>query len=139
MPNELPGIDLENALARLDGNRELFAKLLTDFNEKYKNTGQSLHTLMAKYRLEQYDDELHAEILMLVHTIKGIFGNLGAVELCSVSRNLEKAFKNNSSVPKEQLVDIEFLLKKFFQALASVWAAAQMLHKPAKTLKHIIP
>jgi HPt (histidine-containing phosphotransfer) domain-containing protein len=130
LPRELPGIDLENALARVGGNRELFVKLLTDFYRKYKNTGQTLSTLAAKYR-SQNDDDVRTEILMLIHTIKGISGNLGATELCSASLKLERAFKNDPAVPKEQSADIEFVLNKFLEAMASVWEAVQILHKQA--------
>jgi len=131
LPRELPGIDLENTLIRVGGNYELIAKLLTDFYLKYKSTGQTICTLAAKYRSENYDDEVRAEILMMIHTIKGISANLGATELCSASRKLEAAFKNNLTAIKEQPADIEFLLNKFLQAMESVWEAVRILNQQA--------
>jgi len=81
----LPGFDLEMALHRLDGNRDLLDRLLLGFAEEQSGTLAQLDALV------QAGDSAQAAILL--HTLKGVAANLGAVVLAESARQLEEEFK----------------------------------------------
>jgi HPt (histidine-containing phosphotransfer) domain-containing protein len=86
VPHEpIPGIDLANALNRL-GNATLLRKLLISFRQENLETMRTLHEAIA-----QGDEQLAQRI---IHTVKGVGGNLGATELASAALALEEAMKN---------------------------------------------
>jgi HPt (histidine-containing phosphotransfer) domain-containing protein len=81
----IPGIDLANALNRL-GNATLLRKLLISFRQENLETMRTLHEAIA-----QGDDQL---VQRIIHTVKGVGGNLGATELARTALSLEEALKN---------------------------------------------
>jgi CheY-like chemotaxis protein len=90
MPKEIPGIDLNTALARVNGDTGLYRKMLLGFLEKYSHAG---------HLMEQYLDEGEWEAAyQLGHALKGVSGNIGAngiyhsaQELCQVLETEKKA------------------------------------------------
>ncbi len=85
LPPSLPGFNLEMALRRLDGNRNLLARLLMGFVEEQSGTLAQLNALV------QAGDSAQAAILL--HTLKGVAANLGAETLAKAARQLEKEVK----------------------------------------------
>ena len=79
---ELKGFDLEGALARVGGNKDLYRKLLGMFAQKYKNAGEELDQLISDGKME----EAHG----LAHTIKGVAGNIGAMDLFKAAEVLNE-------------------------------------------------
>lgn len=63
LPKTLPGIDLQEGVARLEGNRELYLRLLRDFSDQYCECSAELAELLAQ-------DE-HDSVKRLIHTVKG--------------------------------------------------------------------
>jgi len=86
--DNLPGIDLQSAVERL-GSALLLRKLLSSFRKENLQTMQNLRDAMASG-----DDRLAQRI---VHTVKGVGGNLGAMDLGSASLALEAAIKGNDA------------------------------------------
>jgi len=84
LPERLPGIDLRRALGTLE-SAPLLRKLLRSFREENLTLLENLQGA-----LERGDLELARR---LVHTVKGVGGNLGASELCSAARLLEPALR----------------------------------------------
>ena len=85
LPEKLPGFDLQEGLKRLQFNRPLYRKLLLDFYDSHKNTAGNI-----RKGLEANDfDQVHS----LVHNIKGMAGNLAAIELLASAIELEKHVK----------------------------------------------
>ncbi len=78
-----PGLDIPAALARLNGNRSLLARLFKDFSLDFGNADEKLHKLLA--------DGERKEAVRLAHTMKGMSGNLGADGLYRAARELEAA------------------------------------------------
>jgi two-component system sensor histidine kinase/response regulator len=103
---EVPGVDLPNALKRLMGNRKLFDRLLSDFVRSYGNvTNEIRHTIV--------EDDM-AQARRLTHTLKGVAGNLSATMVFSVTENLEEAIR------KGDRSDIEAQLTRLDGALAPI-------------------
>lgn len=81
----LPGFNLKAALHRLEGNRNLLARLLLGFVEEQSGTLAQLDALV------QAGDSAQAAILL--HTLVGVAANLGAETLAKAARQLEKEIK----------------------------------------------
>lgn len=77
----LPGINAESALARINGNTALYHKLLLQFLESNKQTGE----LFEKIRQEGDYPLLKRNL----HTLKGVAGTIGADELYHEIQKLE--------------------------------------------------
>lgn len=80
---KIEGFDTEAALSRMNGNAELYAKLLVRF---YSSIGNSYNEIKAYLSNGEYKV---AE--RLAHTVKGSAGSLGAIDLYNSSAKLETA------------------------------------------------
>jgi CheY-like chemotaxis protein len=78
-----PGLDLEGGLKRLGDNRDLYLKLLHDFVAGYADTPERLRQELRQDRRE--------EAIHRVHTIRGVAGNLGGINLEAAAAKLETA------------------------------------------------
>jgi len=81
LPGSLPGFDIEFGLRRVGGNANLFGKLVHDFCTKYVDIVQDLQAALAAGDREQ--------VTRTAHAIKGVAGNLGALELHRAAGELE--------------------------------------------------
>ena len=118
---DLPGINVKSGLQRLGSNRNLFRKLWTNFRQDYAGATQEIKSLLA-----QTSDLESAN--RLVHSIKGVAGNLGATELFKMARELETAIKqNNAASWSERLVGFEKALQQVLESVDSLELADQQL------------
>jgi CheY-like chemotaxis protein len=85
LPESLPGFDLSAGLERLRGNKRLYRKLLIDFGTNYTGVAGDIR--------EALDAKDFEHTHSLVHNIKGLAGNLAAIDLQAASVNLEKLVK----------------------------------------------
>ncbi|MCK5070120.1 MAG: response regulator, partial [Desulfocapsa sp.] len=93
LPEDLPGIDLKQGLARLEGNSGLYIRLLKEFAVDISSTTDNvLEALEAK------DQEC---AIRLVHTVKGMAGSLGAVDLAAASLALEMPMRKGGDIKEE--------------------------------------
>ncbi len=81
----LEGIDHTLVLKRFDGKIEFYYKLLRDFGEDFSRSGRELQSALANDDLKQ--------ARFIVHTIKGVAGNLAATRLHRASLDLENTLK----------------------------------------------
>ena len=93
----LPGIDVENGLTRLQGNRTLYEKLLTDFYHGQRQDLSQLQGLLAAGKWH--------EACQLVHGLKGVAGNLGANRLHDQAAQLEQSLRRQGDMPDNHLMD----------------------------------
>ncbi|MBF0261645.1 MAG: response regulator [Magnetococcales bacterium] len=114
-PTWLPGIDLEEGLARVTGNRPLFARLLIEFGARHAQAGQGLRTA-----LEQGES---GRARMLLHALGGMAGNLSAHDLLAVINELRLA------IARENHTDITELLDRFDQHLQTVLESVSLLER----------
>jgi len=107
--DDLPGVDLQSAVERL-GSELLLRKLLSSFRKENLQTMQNLRDAMASG-----DDQLAQRI---VHTVKGVGGNLGTMDLGSASLALEAAIKgNDADLLQAALASFELELSRVLDAI----------------------
>ena len=82
-----PGLDVPAALQRLDGNGGLYLKLLRDFVAGY---GDAAAQVREGLRADLRDEAIH-----LIHSMKGVAGNIGGKELAAAAAELERACRTS--------------------------------------------
>jgi CheY-like chemotaxis protein len=107
---ELPGIDYATGLRRMAGNETLYGKLLRDFHRDYATSLDGIRAALQEDRL--MDAARH------VHTLKGVAGNLGAMELHRTAGELDSALRLGELGKVESLLpDVERELSRVIQGL----------------------
>jgi signal transduction histidine kinase/CheY-like chemotaxis protein/sugar lactone lactonase YvrE len=104
-PN-VPGVDMQDAMARLGGNGQLVMILLNKFAREFEATPQQL--------LEAIDSGDFEEASVLVHKIRGAAGNLSMADLHRAAGGLE-----NLLLPP-RLAQLDEALAAFGAALETV-------------------
>ncbi|MBK5244613.1 MAG: response regulator [Eubacteriaceae bacterium] len=112
---DLAGIDVQTGLTRLGGNQKLYCELLVKFHKNHKYAVKEI-----RYALD-HGDLKGAEIL--VHTIKGAAGNVGAQDVYIDSDALEAELKTNRPA------NVGLLLGKLEQALEQIFASIVLMAK----------
>ncbi|MBF0226105.1 MAG: response regulator [Desulfobacterales bacterium] len=92
-------INIEAGIKRVAGNQKLFFKLLKEFYSSYINLVDNVKKHLTKNELEK--------ARILIHTIKGVSGNLSADRLHNISKELELCIK------EKKLKDISNKISKF--------------------------
>ncbi|MGC2857714.1 response regulator [Novispirillum sp. DQ9] len=116
LPDALPGVDVAAALRRVMGNARLLAKLLRDFRQQHRDSAAHLATLMTAGDWSAAREEAHA--------LKGVAGNVGAMEVHAAAQALEKAIK------VERLAEAETALAPLTAALTVVVEGLAVLEEP---------
>ncbi|MBP5985929.1 MAG: response regulator [Azonexus sp.] len=109
-------IDIDAALTRLGGNRQMFNRLLTRFRE---NQGDVISQLEAD---RQRGDS--SAMILRAHTLRGLAGNLGAVKLSRLAGELEDRLKTGS--PRDSDDQVAALIARLGEALPDVLAIAEL-------------
>jgi CheY-like chemotaxis protein len=81
----LPGIDYATGLKRVAGNEALYGKLLLDFYRDYATSIDRIRAAIQEDRLTDAERQ--------VHTLKGVAGNIGAMELHGTAQELDSALR----------------------------------------------
>jgi PAS domain S-box-containing protein len=130
LPSFLDGFDLAQGLQRMGGNEALYRKLLLSFAAKYTQRASEIRQAL--------DAKDHEKGRGLAHDIKGLAGNLAALELQSSAAELEKLFKHwdEESPPSPEIQNNAYTT--FEAELDRALRAAQSLEpsegKPSRTL-----
>ncbi len=124
LPKHLPGLDITNGLNRIGGNQTFYRKILRSFMQ---NQAQMIEEIQSA--LEENDMELAAR---LAHTLKGVSGNIGALELHEVVRQLESGIKEQKSNTDKILIDSA--QEHLNQVLSSI-QSLETEEKPPRLLK----
>ena len=98
LPSEIPGLDIALGLSRVGGNAKLFRNLLKKFSQN-QNTALDI----IKEALQGGDLELAERT---IHTLKGVSGNIGAMELHVAARDLEASIKEKPAAVPTGLFDL---------------------------------
>ncbi len=98
LPEHLAGIDITAGLSRVGGNTKLYLSLLKKFQHNQADTVAEIQDAVS-----QNDMEL---AVRLAHTIKGVSGNIGAMELHSAAEKLESQLKDQPEAVYERLFEV---------------------------------
>jgi len=110
LPKVIPGICIENGLERLNGSEEIFLKLL----EKFFNAYSSSDLERLKHCLNNNEME---QAKRWVHTLKGVSGNIGALDLQQQTLTLENSIETQDSQLNDHL---EAFSQQFLNLLESL-------------------
>jgi len=114
---DLPGIDTTLGQKRVAGNRKLYLKLLRDFHRDYAGAARAIG--------EAIDGKRDEESLRLAHTLKGVSGSLGALDLSTAAEEVETALKRGDSAKaKGCLPRVEEHLQAVIASLAKLTETA---------------
>ena len=86
-PAGLPGIDRIAGLRRVAGNETLYHKLLLDFHRDYATSADRIRAAISENRLTDAE--------RLAHTLKGVAGSIGAMDLHRATEELDSALRLN--------------------------------------------
>ena len=104
---DLPGIDVAAALKRVGGNCRFFKDLLLEFANTYEDVGQTV-----RHAIEQRN---YSTALSVLHSFKGITGNISADGLYALTEQLEKEIRWGN------LKRLPHLLERFEEAFERVF------------------
>ena len=105
-----PGLDEAGALARMNGNSTLFAKLLRRFADQSETTVRRARELVDAGQIEDARRE--------VHTIRGAAATLGLLLVVPDAQALERSIADGAGAPTD-------LLEAYERALAATVTLAR--------------
>lgn len=111
LPKDMPGFDIERGLMNCTGNVNLYATLLKKFRQQYHGQPRELKQLIAEGQW--------SAALQLVHSIKGVSGNIGAMDLHLRAKELEQALKETAAGTATQTT-LDLSLAQYTTALQRV-------------------
>jgi len=114
---ELAGLRVAEALDRLGGDRAFYRELLLEFIEENRHVADQLESLL---NAGEYD-----AAWSMAHSLKGVAGNLGAVELAATAEAMETALRRGDA--EEAGARIALLNAGFRQVRVAVAAFASEL------------
>ncbi|MFC1500425.1 response regulator, partial [Candidatus Zixiibacteriota bacterium] len=112
----LPGLDVKTGLTRVGGNETLYHKLLGKFVD-----GQAGFVDELKAAIEADDGELAHRT---VHTLKGVAGNIGAMDLHRLSAELETLVTAGDPW-EEKLAEVEASMNDVFTSIGVLTGAGE--------------
>jgi two-component system sensor histidine kinase/response regulator len=89
LPANIDGLDISNGLRRMLGKKSLYLSMLRKFVAGQKSTPAKI--------INALDSEDWSTAERLVHTLKGVSGNIGATGMQQLAGNIEVAIKARSS------------------------------------------
>jgi PAS domain S-box-containing protein len=87
-----PGVNVEQGVSKLGGNYTLYRQLLLKFRQRNLHSDEVISACII--------DQKFNEAMELVHSIKGVAGNLGAEQLFHTARELEQALTERADEAK---------------------------------------
>ncbi|MBF0395662.1 MAG: response regulator [Desulfobacterales bacterium] len=88
LPENLYGIDINQGLKNIAGNKKLYKNILKEFLSKNSDDPNKIKAAIEK---KEFD-----EALRLSHTLKGVSGNMGIKDIFLTAKNLELAIKQRN-------------------------------------------
>ena len=106
---EIPGVDVEGGLKRVAGNKRLYRDLLQQFAAKQADAGSQISAA-----IESGDSHLAER---MVHTIKGVAGNIGLGKVLEAAEKLEGAIRREEADRFRLFEEFTLVLKHQVKAI----------------------
>jgi HPt (histidine-containing phosphotransfer) domain-containing protein len=110
--DNIEGLDVQGALKRLLGKKALYMNIMNKFVSGQKDVPEKIQSALNRGS--------YAEAEMLSHTIKGILGNVGGLDLQAMAAELEESFRN-----LQPMDDIKPLLDEFSSRYALLFSGLE--------------
>ena len=108
----LPNIDTEDGLSRLNNNSVAYQNVLYKFADMFDDVTDRLRAIVKSYAMEDGRS--------LVHNLKGLSGNIGAKEIYHLAQELEEAFIDGDGEFYAFIDAIEARLRPLIEAIQSL-------------------
>ncbi len=120
----IPGLDIDSGMRRVMGNAQLYIKLLRRFIEEQANVAARIAGIL--------DSGDRVRAAQLVHSVKGVAGNLGANEIFAQAQLLERCIRETKPADQinSELVRFSELLSGLIDALKSHLPADPLFRSP---------
>jgi CheY-like chemotaxis protein len=92
---DMKGVNVADGLQRVAGNARLYRDLLVQFSEKQADSATQIAAA-----LEGGDQKIAERIS---HSVRGVAGNLGIVEVHAAAKELEKAIRDSDALTSQML------------------------------------
>ncbi|MBF0124291.1 MAG: response regulator, partial [Magnetococcales bacterium] len=125
----LAGIDHIAALERFNGNQRLFRSVLSEFHRDYAQAAATLRSNLTS----QHPKDLQSAA-QLLHTVKGLAGNLSAHRLFQAASSLEQQFGQPITHLLPQLDEFEAALLEVIDAIAAMKQSPRATDGPVGTI-----
>lgn len=113
LPHTMATLNVNTALNRLSGNRKLLEKLVHQFVEDYRNVTDIIQ--------EKFSKQDYQEVHKIVHTLKGVAGNISATEVANAAERLETALlKETNEQYDDLLAKLKACLNSLFDELSNL-------------------
>lgn len=114
--DELPGIDLAAALARLRGNRSLLEEVLVSFADKAAHIIPELQ--------QAIQNQEHEAATRILHKLKGTSANLSAVRVAPLAARLETQCKQGQLPSDTEVAELALAITQLITTAAHLTQAA---------------
>jgi len=106
---EVDGVDMASGLKRIAGNKRLYRDLLMQFAARQRDVASQI--LAA---IENGDRKLAKRI---VHTVKGVAGNIGLEQIFTAAEKLERAVRDGDAAVPALVAEFAEVLRRQVQAI----------------------
>ncbi|MBF0189482.1 MAG: response regulator, partial [Magnetococcales bacterium] len=130
LPEELAGIDLDEALERMGGNGKLLHDLLLEFHRDHAGAFNQIAAT-----LSTGDDARLEAAAVIAHTVKGIAGNISAHRLADAALTLESELRHGATDVGAPLALFQDALAEVVAAIASMIDAEEASDVPDHSLR----
>ncbi len=112
-PETLPGINIKSGLLRMEGRRDLYIRVLSEFYNNYRDTAE---------KIENGIESRNAGFVQrTAHTLKSLAGNIGAETLQQTSRIIEtKASDDLVSIDEQIIEQLKNNLEQVFLSIRKI-------------------
>lgn len=110
----LPGIDLAKGIDRLQGNKNLYLKLLHEFGRNHSNDIEKIRRSLKEKELEVAQRQ--------IHTFKGVVKSIAAVDLSAIAEDIEGAIKKGNPVKDSLLATAQMMVGEITDSIAGLKA-----------------
>ncbi|MBF0382645.1 MAG: Hpt domain-containing protein [Magnetococcales bacterium] len=112
---KLLGIDVTEALERINCNQRLFRSMLFEFYDDYATAAHTIRIALARNREDDVVSAGH-----LAHTVKGIAGTISAKRLFDAALAMEKVLNQPSEVRLIMLDEFESALDQVIKSIGTM-------------------
>lgn len=129
----IPNLDMLSGVRRFGDNEKLYIKMLNKFVSSNEQTCMKIRELVRTEKFEQAH--------LMIHTLKGESGNVGADKVAKLSQQVEKAVLNKDlPVFDKKMILLEKSLTDIFKALQKNFREKKsQAEKDVRSIKEIIP
>lgn len=123
---QLPGVDIERGLATTQNNKALYLRLLHRFSESNQSFSSEFNNAV-----ERNDDET---AIRLAHTLKSTAGNIGAMSVYELAKQLETALNQDDDTAQDIFQSLLDALSDVLMGLTAI-KERKVVQEPADPQK----